>query len=145
MRGVLAALALTLATPSLAAEPFVIRLDYGTTATRIIHDFIRDAAIMARDGTRVIIDGHCYSACTYYTNVPTACATEHGWLYFHAPRWFDPALGHQVSTPGMRSLATARYTNPRVRAWLKANPLGPLYQRVRADKLLPKCDEERSR
>lgn len=87
MRTVLTLCALLLAAPAFAdPRPVVIKMDLGGW----IPTYEQRAYRWAAEGRKVIIDGDCRSACTYYLwskyhlNI---CVTPNARLMFHMPFW----------------------------------------------------------
>jgi len=79
-------------------------------------------------GERVIIDGHCHSACTLVTMIPREriCVTRRAVLGFHAG-WADDGNGKRViSAEGTRVLY--ELYPPGIRTWI--NDHGGLGTRV---------------
>jgi hypothetical protein len=79
-------------------------------------------------GERVVIDGHCHSACTLVTMIPKEriCVTSRAVLGFHAA-WMDDRNGYRASsTEWTRSLF--ELYPPTIRRWI--NEHGGLSDRI---------------
>jgi hypothetical protein len=69
-------------------------------------------ARVRQSGERVVIDGHCLSACTLVlSTIPRSriCVTRRAVLGFHAPRWFYPRTGYTTRAPEATRTVTASY------------------------------------
>ena len=59
--------------------------DGGSVIQRLAH-----IAALERAGTEFVVPRMCYSACTLYIGLSTACFREDGWLGFHSS-WYNGA------------------------------------------------------
>lgn len=119
--GVIAAVILgLLATAASASEPaIVIYEDRGGS----VFDYLERGTQYEQDGTKVVIDGGCWSACTLFLKIDTVCATPKAQFHFHSA--YSLKEGKKVQERGMSSLMTGFYP-PKVQLWLDEHGGMPL-------------------
>lgn len=141
-------LALTLATTAASAQglydgddarvvkgnPTIIQFSPGGS----VEQFLLEVDQLWRDGTRVIVDGPCMSACTMVTALPNACATPRGILGFHEAFTEDEKGNRTPSKLGTELMAS--HWSKRVRQWLARRHLTLTIQTVSAAQLMPACN-----
>jgi hypothetical protein len=110
----------------------------------IAADFVRLFEVVDHSGERVVIDGPCYSACTFVLSIVPSdriCVTQRAVLGFHAGQFID-AHGRTRPAPEATRLVAASYPNP-VRAWIDKHgglAAKPIFLRGRElAALYPRC------
>jgi hypothetical protein len=82
-------------------------------------DYLLMFAAIRDSGEQVMIDGHCFSACTLITAVvpkDKICITERAVLGFHAG-WFENRAGERVTSPTGTRVLYEMYP-PMIRNWI---------------------------
>lgn len=110
MKLLIALAALLLAGPALAdPKPITIKMDVGGW----IPTYEKRAARWASEGRKIIIDGDCRSACTYYLWTKynlDICATPNARLMFHMPFWRTGTGRHDIeATPARVEWSAKRW------------------------------------
>ena len=85
----------------------------------VADEFVRLFEAVDQSGERVVIDGPCYSACTFVLSIvphDRICVTQRAVLGFHAGRLIDER-GRTRPAPEATRLVAASYPNG-VRAWI---------------------------
>lgn len=126
-------LALLLLSTSVAAKTHIIRLDTGG----YVRTYVEKYDAWAANGDTVILDGVCWSACTYITRVPNACATEGSILVFHEA--FYPRDGYRATTSIVRERTLYLYPPKVQREFIHRGGLSPKWLYIRATDLMPEC------
>jgi hypothetical protein len=110
----------------------------------VADEFVRLFEVVDHSGERVVIDGPCYSACTFVLSIvphDRICVTQRAVLGFHAGRFVDEQ-GRTRPAPEATRLVAASYPNG-VRAWIDKHgglATKPIFLRGRElSALYPRC------
>lgn len=71
--------------------PETVYVDYNSGGNP--DDFMAQVEEWNSKGTRVVIRGNCWSACTLYLAANNVCAFKSASFHFHAPYWYNPRTG----------------------------------------------------
>jgi hypothetical protein len=109
----------------------------------VLSEFLAQVDGWSRAKVRVEIEGNCYSACTLYSAIPTACVMEGAELHFHAP-FLPLAKGTRAYDPRMVDWMTRQYPDA-IQKWIaRHGGLTADWIVLRGEALkalVPSCDE----
>ena len=107
----LAALVILFASPVKA--DVIIDVDTGGALLQ----YLLQAEQYNSDGTRVVIRGSCWSACTVFLGVNNVCAEPSASFHFHAA--YTLREGERVKAPGATQIMIETYPEP-IQQWIKS-------------------------
>jgi hypothetical protein len=114
-------------------DHFVLQRDTGGDVAQYAYHF----HLIKREGSRVVVEGDCFSACTMVLDNPKACAMPSARFGFHAARRYNKETRElfDISDAGNKILWS--HYPPSLREWL--GELKPTMVFIKGTELLPLC------
>lgn len=109
----------------------------------VVDEFLEEREWYRKHGTKVVIGGDCYSACTLFLSLKTLCAQPDAEFHFHSPYLTSPTSGATHHSAGYDEWFVTLYPTP-IREWIADNggltPEWLVLKGAEMKKLVPICE-----